>query len=126
MKVQSHRGSGRKSVVSVLNKRQKQLGLGNDSQCLPSSERNTGIEDEILTSLRAAVLLKIQFIHEIGFISEEMTQEAKEIAQTIESLGIAALYRTRFIKCAMAIAILSFQSGGYTAYGMHFEEVLCR
>lgn len=121
----ARRGSGRKnSVEQNLNRQQKQLGLSNNNQCLPSLERNTGLEDDKIPSLRAAVLMRIQTIKLQGFISEEMATEAEAIAEMIERCGAVMLYGKYFIKTAWCIAVLSFQKEGYTAFGLHFKSEL--
>lgn len=123
----SGRGSGRrkKSATQILNTQQKQLGLGNGSQCLPDVERNTGIETEDrISNLKAAVLMRIQSIKLQGFINEEMATEAKATADLIEKYGKPMLYGKYFIKTAWAIAILSFQKDGYKAFGFNFKSEL--
>lgn len=122
----AHRGSGRKkmSIAAQLDKQQRQLGLGKSDQCLPSLDRNTGIEPDKIPSLKAAVFMRIQQINFQQFISEEMDTQAKVIADLIEKQGTGMLYADRFSKTAWAIAVLSFQKGGYTAYGLHFESRL--
>lgn len=123
----AQRGSGRrtKSVDKSLNTRQKQLGLGNADQCLPTLNRNTGIEPEDrLPNLKAAVLMRIQAIHAQSYISEEMAAEAKNTAEIIEKYGVAMLYGKYFIQTAWAIAILSFQKEGFTAFGFSFKSEL--
>lgn len=126
MQKTAHRGSGRKkmSVASELNKQQRQLGLGKSDQCLPSLDRNTGIEPDKIPSLKAAVFMRIQQINFQQFISEEMATNAKAIAGLVEKQGMGMLYGNKFSKTAWAIAVLSFQKGGYTAYGLHFESRL--
>ena len=119
------RGSGRKSVVKILDRKQKELGLGNGDQCLPSSERNTGIEpDDRIPDVRAAVLTRIQQIKLQGFISEEMATEARATAGLIEKYGVAMLYGKYFIKTAWALAVLSFDREGYKAFGIEFKSEL--
>ena len=122
----AHRGSGRKkmSIAAQLDKQQRQLGLGKSDQCLPSLDRNTGIEPDKIPSLKAAVFMRIQQINFQQFISEEMAADAKATADLVEKQGIGMLYRSNFSKTAWAIAVLSFQKGGYTAYGLHFESRL--
>jgi hypothetical protein len=122
----AHRGSGRRkmSVASELNKQQRQLGLGKSNQCFPSLERNTGIEPDKIPSLKAAVFMRLQQINFQQFISEEMATQAKATADLVEKQGMGMLYGNKFSKTAWAIAVLSFQKGGYTAYGLHFESRL--
>jgi hypothetical protein len=122
----AHRGSGRRkmSVASELNKQQRQLGLGKSNQCFPSLDRNTGIEPDKIPSLKAAVFMRLQQINFQQFISEEMATDAKATADLIEKQGMGMLYGKNFSKTAWAIAVLSFQKGGYTAYGLHFESRL--
>lgn len=124
----SHRGSGRRkmSVAQNLNNQQKKLGLGKGDQCLPSLERNTGIEpnEALIPCLHAAVLMRIQQIYFQKFISEEMVAEAKATADLIEKRGFQMLYRKEFLKTARAIAVLSFQKDGYRAFGLYFKSEL--
>lgn len=123
----AHRGSGRKSsLAKKLNTQQRGLGLGRGNQCLPSLERNTGIEpnDPLIPCLHAAVLMRIQQIYFQKFISEEMVAEAKATADLIEKRGFQMLYRKEFLKTARAIAILSFQKDGYRAFGLYFKSEL--
>lgn len=122
----AHRGSGRRkmSIAAQLDKQQRQLGLGKSDQCLPSLDRNTGIEPDKIPNLKAAVFMRIQQINFQQFISEEMATQAKATADLVEKQGIGMLYGNKFSKTAWAIAVLSFQKGGYTAYGLHFESRL--
>jgi hypothetical protein len=123
----AHRGSGRKmSVAQNLNKQQKKLGLGRGNQCLPSLERNTGIDpnEALIPCLHAAVLMRIQEIYYRGFISQELASEAKATADLIEKRGFQMLYRKEFLKTARAIAVLSFQKDGYKAFGLFFKSEL--
>lgn len=126
MKTKYHRGSGRRkmSIASEINKQQRQLGLGKSDQCFPTLDRNTGIEPDRIPSLKAAVFMRIQQISFQQFISEEMATQAKATADLVEKQGMGMLYRSNFSKTAWAIAVLSFQKGGYTAYGLHFESRL--
>ena len=123
----AHRGTGRKmSIAQNLNKQQRKLGLGKSNQCLPSLERNTGIEpnETPIPSLHAAVLMRIQQIYFHKFISEEMVAEAKATADLIEKRGFQMLYGKEFLKTARAMAILSFQKDGYKAFGLFFKSEL--
>jgi hypothetical protein len=123
----ANRGSGRKkSVAQNLNIQQTKLGLGKTDQCLPTLERNTGIDpnEAVIPCLRAAVLIRIQEIYCRGFITEELAAEAKATADLIEKRGLQMLYRKEFLKTARAIAILSFQKDGYTAFGLYFKSQL--
>jgi len=123
----ANRGSGRKkSVAQNLNIQQTKLGLGKTDQCLPTLERNTGIDpnEAVIPCLRAAVLIRIQEIYCRGFITEELAAEAKATADLIEKRGLQMLYRKEFLKTARAIAILSFQKDGYTAFGLSFKSEL--
>ena len=123
----AHRGSGRKmSVAQNLNIQQRKLGLGKTDQCLPSLERNTGIEpnEALIPCLRAAVLIRIQEIHCRGFVCEDLAAEAKATADLIQDRGFQMLYRKEFLKTARAIAVLSFQKDGYTAFGLYFKSEL--
>jgi hypothetical protein len=125
--ITSRRGSGRKiSLAQNLNKQQEKLGLGKSNQCLPSLERNTGIEpnETSIPSLHAAVLMRIQQIYFQKFISEEMVAEAKATADLIEKRGFQMLYGKEFLKTARAMAILSFQKDGYKAFGLFFKSEL--
>ena len=126
MRTKSHRGSGRRkiTVATQLNNQQRQLGLGKSDQCFPSLDRNTGIEPDRIPSLKAAVFMRIQQINFQQFISEEMAADAKATADLVEKQGMGMLYGNKFSKTAWAIAVLSFQKGGYTAYGFHFESRL--
>ena len=123
----ANRGSGRRkmSVAQNLNNQQKKLGLGKGDQCLPSLERNTGIEPEtLIDSLHAAVLMRIQQIYFQKFISEEMVAEAKATADLIEKRGFQMLYDKEFLKTARCMAVLSFQKDGYRAFGLFFKSEL--
>ena len=123
----AHRGSGRKmSIAKNLNKQQRELGLGKSNQCLPSPERNTGIDpnEALIPCLHAAVLMRIQEIYCRGFISEEMVAEAKVTADLIKRRGLQMLYRKEFLKTARAMAILSFREDGYKAFGLFFKSEL--
>lgn len=123
----ANRGSGRKkSVAQNLNIQQRKLGLGKTDQCLPTLERNTGIDpnESLIPCLHAAVLMRIQQIYFQKFISEEMVAEAKATADLIQERGFQMLYRKEFLKTARAIAILSFQKDGYTAFGLSFKSEL--
>jgi hypothetical protein len=120
----AHRGSGRRkmSVAQNLNTQQQKLGLNQGGQCLPSLERNTGIEPEI--NLHAAVLVQIKQIYCQKFISEQMAIEARMTANLIEKRGYQMLYGKEFLKTARGIAILSFQKDGYKAFGLFFKSEL--
>lgn len=124
----AHRGSGRRkiSVAQNLNKQQKKLGLGRGNQCLPSLERNTGIDpnEALISCLHAAVLMRIQEIYCRGFISQELASEAKLTANLIEKRGFQMLYRKEFLKTAKGMAVLSFQKDGYKAFGLFFKSEL--
>jgi hypothetical protein len=123
----AHRGSGRKmSIARNLNEQQRNLGLGKSNQCLPSPERNTGIDpnEALIPCLHAAVLMRIQQIYFQKFISEEMVAEAKVTADLIKKRGFQMLYRKEFLKTARAMAILSFQKDGYKAFGLFFKSEL--
>ena len=123
----SHRGSGRRkmSVAQNLNNQQKKLGLGKGDQCLPTLERNTGIEPETLVdSLHSAVLMRIQQIYFQKFISEEMALEARLTADLIEKRGSQMLCGKDFLKTARCMAVLSFQKDGYRAFGLFFKSEL--
>ena len=123
----AHRGSGRKmSIARNLNKQQRNLGLGKSNQCLPSPERNTGIDpnEALIPCLHAAVLMRIQEIYCRGFISQFLASEAKATANLIEKRGFQMLYRKEFLKTARAMAILSFQKDGYKAFGLFFKSEL--
>ena len=122
----AHRGTGRKmSIARNLNKQQRNLGLGKSNQCLPSPERNTGIDNEaLIPCLHAAVLMRIQQIYFQKFISEEMVAEAKVTADLIKKRGFQMLYRKEFLKTARAMAILSFREDGYKAFGLFFKSEL--
>ena len=103
----AHRGTGRKmSIARNLNKQQRNLGLGKSNQCLPSPERNTGIDNEaLIPCLHAAVLMRIQEIYCRGFISQELALEAKVTADLIKKRGFQMLYRKEFLKTARAMEI---------------------
>ena len=120
----SHRGSGRKTLAQQLNQVQKNLGLSNGDQCLPDTERNTGIEEDRTPNLNAAVQMRIQSIKRQGIISEEMATKAKITADMINKYGVAMLYGKYFIESAWAIAVLSFQPKGYEVFGLHFKSEL--
>lgn len=123
MTTKYHRGTGRKSVTKELERKQVSLGLGkNKQQCLPTVPRNTGID--IIPNLLAAVFMKTREIKMRGFITEDEAMQAKSHAALIEANGNQMLYGKHFLKTANTLAILSFQSGGYTAFGVHFEEEL--
>ena len=123
----AHRGTGRKmSIARNLNKQQRNLGLGKSNQCLPSPERNTGIDpnEALIPCLHAAVLMRIQEIYCRGFISQELALEAKVTADLIKKRGFQMLYRKEFLKTARAMAILSFREDGYKAFGLFFKSEL--
>ncbi len=123
----ANRVSGRKkSVAQNLNIQQRKLGLGKTDQCLPTLERNTGIDpnEALIPCLRAAVLIRIQEIYCRGFITQELAAEAKATADLIQERGFQMLYRKDFLRTARAIAILSFQKDGYTAFGLSFKSEL--
>ncbi|MGA1256725.1 MAG: hypothetical protein ACO3YX_06880 [Candidatus Nanopelagicaceae bacterium] len=120
----AHRGSGRRkmSVAQNLNNQQRKLGLDDlDGQCLPSLDRNTGIEPDF--NLHSAVVTQIKEIYRRKFISEEMALEARAIADSIEKYGRQMLHK-EFYKTTRAIAILSFQKTGYKAFGLYFKSEL--
>lgn len=120
----NHRGSGR-SVVQELKRRQNKLGLGkNQKQCLPTLLKDADINEYIIPSLKAAVFMRIQEIKLNGFITEDQALKAKSTASLIEKHGTQMLYGKQFIETAKSIAILAFQSGGYTVFGLHFQESL--
>jgi hypothetical protein len=123
----ANRVSGRKkSVAQNLNIQQRKLGLGKTDQCLPTLERNTGIDpnEALIPCLRAAVLIRIQEIYCRGFITQELAAEAKATADLIQERGFQMLYRKDFLRTARAIAVLSFQKDGYTAFGLSFKSEL--
>lgn len=120
----NHRGSGR-SVVQELNRRQDKLGLSrNQKQCLPTLLKDADINEYIIPSLKAAVFMRIQEIKLNGFIDEHQALKAKATASLIEQRGTQMLYGKQFIETAKSIAVLAFQSGGYMAFGLHFQESL--
>jgi hypothetical protein len=120
----NHRGSGR-SVVQELNRQQNKLGLGrNRKQCLPTLLKNADINEYIIPSLKAAVFMRTEEIKFNGFITEYQVLQAKATASLIEQHGTQMLYGKQFIKTAKAIAVLAFQPGGYTVFGLHFQELL--
>lgn len=123
MTTKYHRGTGRKSVTKELDKKQASLGLGkNKQQCLPTVPRNTGTD--IMTRLLAAVFMKTREIKMRGFITEDEAMQAKSHAALIEANGNQMLYGKYFSKTANTLATIGFRSGGYTAFGVHFEEEL--
>lgn len=120
----NHRGSGR-SVVQELNRRQDKLGLSrNQKQCLPTLLKDADINEYIIPSLKAAVFMRIQEIKLNGFIDEHQALKAKATGSLIEQRGMQMLYGKQFIETAKSIAVLAFQSGGYMAFGLHFQESL--
>ncbi len=122
----SHRGSGRRqSAVQELNKQQNKLGLGkNQKQCLPNLLKDTDINEYIIPSLKSAVFMRTEEIKLCGFITEEQALKARFTASLIEKHGAQMLYGKSFLETARTIAVLAFQPGGYTAFGLHFEECL--
>lgn len=119
----NHRGSGR-STTQELNRQQNKLGLGRNKQCLPTLLKDADINEYIIPSLKAAVFMRIQEIKLNGFITEDQALQAKATASLIEQRGMQMLYGKQFIETAKSIAVLAFQSGGYVAFGLHFQESL--
>ena len=82
-------------------------------------------------SLEVAVLLQILEIKNIGYISDATLNDALLTAELIAHKGDTLLYGGNpgqaakiFNKVARAIAILSFQPGGFAAMGMKFESFM--
>lgn len=120
----NHRGNGR-STTQELNRQQHKLGLGkNQKQCLPTLLKDTDINEYIIPSLKSAVFMRTEEIKLCGFITEEQALKAKFTASLIEKHGAQMLYGKSFLETARTIAVLAFQSGGYTVFGLHFQESL--
>lgn len=120
----NHRGSGR-STTQELNRQQRKLGLSrNQKQCLPTLLKDADINEYIIPSLKAAVFMRTQEIKLNGFITEDQALQAKATASLIEQHGTQMLYGKQFIETAKSIAVLAFQPGGYTVFGLHFQESL--
>lgn len=120
----NHRGSGR-STTQELNRQQRKLGLGrNQKQCLPTLLKDADINEYIIPSLKAAVFMRTQEIKLNGFITEDQALKAKATASLIKQHGTQMLYGKQFIETAKSIAVLAFQPGGYTVFGLHFQESL--
>ena len=80
-------------------------------------------------SLEFAVMLNILEFKRIGYISDAVIEDALLTADLIAHSGDVLLYggdesAKIFNKVARAIAVLSFQPGGFSGLGMKFEASL--
>lgn len=85
----------------------------------------------LTVTLEIAVLLQILELKSIGYISDATLNDALLTSELIASEGDTLLYggdpgqaAFLFNKVARAIAILSFQPGGFAAMGMKFENFM--
>lgn len=85
----------------------------------------------LTTTLELAVSLQILEIRNTGYISDATLNDALLTSDLIASEGDTLLYGGEsgkaaflFNKIARAIAILSFQPGGFAAMGMKFENFM--
>ncbi len=85
----------------------------------------------LTVTLEFAVSLQILEIRNTGYISDAALNDALLTSELIASEGDTLLYggdpgqaASLFNKVARAIAILSFQPGGFAAMGMKFENFM--
>lgn len=84
-----------------------------------------------MPTIEAAVMLRIAEIKSAGYISDGLLKDAINTADLIAHEGDILLYGGEpgraaeiFNRVARAIAILSFQPGGFRGMGMKFESRL--
>ena len=82
-----------------------------------------------MPTLEFAVMLRISEILRAGYIGDRLQKEALNTAELIASQGDTLLYGGNieeageiFNKLAIAIAVLSFQPGGFHGLGMDFTS----
>ncbi|QLE42221.1 hypothetical protein FD723_18550 [Nostoc sp. C052] len=78
--------------------------------------------------LETAVMLRIREIKQSGYISDYLLESVKETADLIAYSGDTLLFDNKkagaiFNKVALAVAVMSFQSGGVQIFGFKFESV---
>jgi hypothetical protein len=85
------------------------------------------MSSSLMPTLEFAVMLRISEIHRAGYIGDRLLKEAINTAELIAHEGDTLLYGGEpgkageiFNKLAIAIAVLSFQPGGFCGLGMKF------
>lgn len=80
-------------------------------------------------TLSLAIYIEVINIQRLGYISDEMLEEARKTAEIIANHGDILLYDKKsgeaskiFAKLARAIACLAFSPGGVEIFGMKFES----
>jgi len=80
-------------------------------------------------TLSLAIYIEIMNIQRLGYVPDEMLEEARKSADIIANHGDVLLYDKKsgetvkiFAKLARAIACLAFMPGGVEVFGMKFES----